>query len=79
MEFSGHTLDQRVLLEDFRLRLDVGPIRISTQGRRGIDIAQVKEILVDSLDLKRSLGFVQAGLGEANEGRSEYTQTTDPH
>ena len=57
--------DQSVLLEHVRLRLHVNRI-VGTRGRRRIDVAKVEEIVVDALDLDRSLGLVYTWLGDAN-------------
>src|SRR5260370_26070780 len=65
------------MLEDVRLRLHVDRI-VGTRRRGGIDIAKIEKIVVDSLDLDRSLGLVYARLGDANEGGGDDAEEPDP-
>jgi hypothetical protein len=57
-ELSGDIFDQRILLEDFRLGLQVNSARVSPGSSRRIDVAEIQEILIHLLDLKRSLRLV---------------------
>jgi hypothetical protein len=78
VEFSGDLFDQRILLQHFRLRLHISPVGIGAGGCSGIDVMEIEEILVNFLDFKRSLGLVQAGLGDGNKGGSKDGDARDP-
>ncbi len=74
IQLVGGLLNQRVLLQNFGLRLHIDVIRGGVRRSRGIDIAQVEEVLIHSLHFEAGHGPEQARLGQAHKGGGENTR-----